>query len=663
MAAALEASQADYASLRVSELEERLRGVEDELVNLASISFRSGVGSVGYRSKTSPNASSSEWVQIDFGEEHFLDEVIIVPTIWRDTVAGFRADGFPVELRVVVGTQEKGNERIIAEFTEADQLLPRIAPLAIPCEQIKASWLRLETRTLSARQWDGLYLLQLSEILVFSGNRNVALGQQVSTSSESVEVHVSRRKEHLVDGFTPYLMNASKGEKSLAFVSDVKATSNPQGVFSIDIDLEEERLLDGINLHAIELSDTVPQTLPVGFGFAGHIQVQGAQSADFEDAQLLTEIYSRNVYEIGPILMRQFPPSPCRFVRVVLRDAYATGEGESKTFFVGFAELELTENGLNVSLGKPVKADELPIRPVRSLRSLTDGHNYYGEILPIRRWMAELSKRHDLERERIQLRSILEQRYTLQRKNLNRMRWLAALLGAGIVFTILTNRLVRMRHVAQVRERLAADLHDELGANLHTIGLLSDLAAEAAESPDELAILHRRIRSETERSGAAVRYCTDMLEARGGNSDLEEDMKRAARRILSSLDHQLTIEGKDALKQLEPRVHQDLFLFYKECLVNISRHADATKYSTSLRLERNQLRLEVSDNGKGIEGEPAELIPVSIKRRARLLQGKVKVESKLGVGTQVILTLNLGPQRTLKQLFANWLSVFRDDAN
>ncbi len=130
--------------------------------------------------------------------------------------------------------------------------------------------------------------------------------------------------------------------------------------------------------------------------------------------------------------------------------------------------------------------------------------------------------------------------------------------------------------------RLAADLHDELGANLHTIGLLSDLAFETTNDPEELSNLHRRIRSETERSGTAVRHCTDMLEADKLYTDLKEDMARAARRIMAKLEHEITITGEKYIDQLKPRTRIDLFLFYKECLINICRHSSATQLKTHL---------------------------------------------------------------------------------
>jgi len=73
--------------------------------------------------------------------------------------------------------------------------------------------------------------------------------------------------------------------------------------------------------------------------------------------------------------------------------------------------------------------------------------------------------------------------YAQQKSTLTWGSWLAGILAIGIGFIILIERNVRMRQLAQLKERFAADLHDELGADLHTIGLLCDLAKESIDSP------------------------------------------------------------------------------------------------------------------------------------------------------------------------------------
>ena len=169
-----------------------------------------------------------------------------------------------------------------------------------------------------------------------------------------------------------------------------------------------------------------------------------------------------------------------------------------------FSEIEIYSEGENVALGKKVTTSFKELSPERSIDALTDGWNLYGDILPVRQWMNELAHRYALENERPVIVAELRVRYDKQKNRLELITWLAAVLAVGIVITILVMRIIRMRQIALIRERLAADLHDELGADIHTIGLLSDLAELTTDDTEQLKTLHRRIRSETERSATAT---------------------------------------------------------------------------------------------------------------------------------------------------------------
>ena len=271
---------------------------------------------------------------------------------------------------------------------------------------------------------------------------------------------------------------------------------------------------------------------------------------------------------------------------------------------------------------------------------MTDGNNLYGKILPIQDWLKELARRHDLKTSRPYIVAELSKRYAQQKTNLKRVSWLAVLLAIGICATILIDRFIQMRQTTQLKERFAADLHDELGANLHTIGLLSDLARASIEAREELIDILEQVRIFTERSGAAARNCTNMLEAKGICEDLVESMNRSSTRLLADLDHDIEFKGQDKLKKLKPRKRIDLFFFYKECLTNIIRHSKATKVTTTLIANSKAIDLTITDNGKGISTTfDKKQIPPSLKRRARLLGATVTAFSS-EKGTRIHLKLN-----------------------
>ena len=264
----------------------------------------------------------------------------------------------------------------------------------------------------------------------------------------------------------------------------------------------------------------------------------------------------------------------------------------------------------------------------------------FGEILPIRTWLSELAERHNLEKIRPAVKTELNKRYARQADYLTWVTWLAVCLTVGIGVTFVIDRNIRKRQLAKLRTRFAADLHDELGADLHVIGLLSDLAKAAANSPEKHDSIHQRIRTMTQRSSDAVRYCTNMLEAEELYGDLLEDMQRSTERIMADFDGEFTYQDDERiLGKLKPRTRADLFLFYKESLVNISRHSNASGFNAKLTANNAEICLTICDDGSGLTDANSEQVPASLLRRAKLLGASVVAQQPESGGTCIVLTM------------------------
>jgi signal transduction histidine kinase len=119
-------------------------------------------------------------------------------------------------------------------------------------------------------------------------------------------------------------------------------------------------------------------------------------------------------------------------------------------------------------------------------------------------------------------------------------------------------------------------------------------------------------------------------------------MQRASQRIMAKVENTMKINGEEFLGRLKPRTRIDLFLFYKECLMNICRHSDATRFDTQLTASPKEIVLSISDNGKGL---PEGTLPASLKRRARLLKAKLTTEAHPGGGTEITLRRRNGRKK------------------
>lgn len=615
------------------DLEQRLRHIDRELDQLAIFSLRGGIGSIGFHST---KENDSEWVRVDLGTSHLIDQVIVVPTVRRDQNRGFSADGFPLTVKILVGDDGDPNGRIVAEHRYPSEESIGIAPLVLDFPPTRASWVHLEATELTRRAHSGRRTLTLSELHVFSGLENVALRQPVTSSSNETGLANSWDRPYLVDGHTPYLMNAAGGNPSVAYLSG--AGDKPMLV----VDLGSPYPLSRIHLHVVEQGDTVPQAYRGDLGFPRHLLIEGSHTADFIDPIPLLEYRPEFRTLPGPIMMWRIPETTCRFVRVRNVEPMDRADRGIEQSQIGFSEIELFARGENVARGKAfVAVPECPSE--RSLTALTDGNNFFGPILPTREWLGQLARRHQLELERPLIQAEIDRRYVHQNQRLEHMTQLAVLLALGMVISVILGRYVRMRQATRIRERIAADLHDELGADLHTIGLYSDLAMDSLDSKSELVESLTRIREFTEKSGKAARDCTNILEAKGVCENLIEDMKDLSRRLLTDLHHEMESEGIELLKKLKTQVRIDLFLFYKECLTNIVRHSGATEVTTRITASEQITILEVSDNGKGLDQSYPEGIPHSLKRRARLMRAKINVTSNAARGMNIILRIKRRP--------------------
>ncbi len=620
----------ELESLSIGELESKLGNIDSQLENLSSFSLRGGTGAIGYRSTW---GASTQWIEILLDKSYPLDEIILVPCLWRHPSKAFLPDAFPKKLRILAGSDHGRTQTEIASYSQSEDFPKGIEPLVIPLSGIEASWVRIEATELSERYFDSKKVFQLSEVLLFSGEENIALNRPIKFSSTDRR-GVSRvwNERYAVDGFVPYLMDSSQGARSNAFIA--VAEENP----NITLDLEEVKPISRIHLHAVEQSDTVPQAYAAGLGIPDRMRIQGSLTADFSDAVDLLNFHKGNALQTGPIIIRKFPETLCRYIRLIPQVVESSPQASTRPAQVGFSEIEVLSRGENVALNKTATSHDLKFGQ-RSLSALTDGNNLYGEILTLREWMSELAKRGELERQRPSVLAELNLRYDRQEKLLNRMVQLVILLIVVIGFVIMVDRHFRMQKINQIRERIAADLHDELGANIHTIGLISDMAKNAMDSREELRSLLDEIRVYTEKSGDAARYCTNILEARGVCEDLVDEMTQFANRSLADIEQEFYVAGEEILKELPTHTRIDLLLFYKECLTNILRHSGASKVKTRLFADSKTISMIVSDNGIGLEDSNDQKVPKSLIRRAKLLKATIDTERSVTGGARVTLIL------------------------
>jgi ligand-binding sensor domain-containing protein/two-component sensor histidine kinase len=214
----------------------------------------------------------------------------------------------------------------------------------------------------------------------------------------------------------------------------------------------------------------------------------------------------------------------------------------------------------------------------------------------------------------------------------------AGLFLAGIVLGVHRYRMKRLLDLADLRTRIALDLHDDIGANLTRIAILSEVARQrspAETSPDDPVGAISRISRES------VAAMSDIVWAINPQRDHLVDLVRRMRHHLeeTSRAHGITVQfdapGADEDMRLDSGLRRDLFLIFKEALNNASRHARSSHVSVALHVDRATLALEITDDGDGFEPSPSREGQglLSMRHRAERLGGTFQVQSGRGSGT------------------------------
>lgn len=210
--------------------------------------------------------------------------------------------------------------------------------------------------------------------------------------------------------------------------------------------------------------------------------------------------------------------------------------------------------------------------------------------------------------------------------------------------------LERQRALEQERSRIARDMHDELGAGLTRISLLTALAQDSADDPAEvraqggkIAHVARSLVQALDEIVWAVRPQNDNLES------LVEYLGQATRDLCEGSGVRCWFAMPPAVPAVEvpANARHNLILACREAVNNVLKHSGATELRMSVRLEERRLTVELADNGRGFEVAGGEARRSGLTHmRARLAEvgGHCTIQSAPTGGTTVRLALPLaGP--------------------
>jgi signal transduction histidine kinase/ligand-binding sensor domain-containing protein len=222
----------------------------------------------------------------------------------------------------------------------------------------------------------------------------------------------------------------------------------------------------------------------------------------------------------------------------------------------------------------------------------------------------------------------------------------AALVLAGGIVAWHRLRLARAVATERLRTQIATDLHDDVGAGLVQIAILGEVARQRA-APElaprlgELADLARSLRESM----------SDIVWALAKGHDTLADLVQRLRHLADSLlegdgahvEFRVPPPGELAAVRLSLDQRRQTWLWCREALTNIARHAAAANVAVELTIGGGSLAVSIRDDGRGFDAATVAAGNglASLHRRAERLGGRMTLTTAPGAGATVALAFPL----------------------
>jgi ligand-binding sensor domain-containing protein/two-component sensor histidine kinase len=219
----------------------------------------------------------------------------------------------------------------------------------------------------------------------------------------------------------------------------------------------------------------------------------------------------------------------------------------------------------------------------------------------------------------------------------------------SLIYLLYRYRLQQLMRLQKVRNRIATDLHDEIGSNLTNISILSSLTKKNILEPDKAGEFLHRISQEVSSSSQSL---DDIIWSVNANHDTIEQTAARMRRYAAELfdaaniRYELVLDPAFEGKKLSMEQRRDIYLLFKESVNNISKHAHAGKVDIELTIVHNELMLQIKDDGSGFDATKdfSRHGLKGMKERVNKWKGKITIESASQKGTAIHIRLPLAKQ-------------------
>jgi ligand-binding sensor domain-containing protein/two-component sensor histidine kinase len=226
----------------------------------------------------------------------------------------------------------------------------------------------------------------------------------------------------------------------------------------------------------------------------------------------------------------------------------------------------------------------------------------------------------------------------------------------GILYMIYKFRVIHLLELQKVKFNISADLHDDIGARLTTIQLLSAISKPKFGTDSDVKSLLFNIDKEINASSEALDEIVWNIRM---NDESLNEVTSNIRRYVSELSENGGLEYVVDTEQdfgsatMSMQKRREIFLICKELMNNILKHAKADRIEIHIGKNKGMYYINVKDNGNGFDPkvETKRNGIMNIKKRVKKWNGDISLQSRLGEGSTIEVWIPFDKKWTFGNIF------------
>jgi ligand-binding sensor domain-containing protein/two-component sensor histidine kinase len=218
---------------------------------------------------------------------------------------------------------------------------------------------------------------------------------------------------------------------------------------------------------------------------------------------------------------------------------------------------------------------------------------------------------------------------------------------ASMIYIVYAYKMNQLKMTLQLRDKIARDLHDDIGSTLSGINIFSKIALQKINTDQNSSReLLEKISSRSERTLDAL---SDIVWSINTRNDSIDNFLRKAREYLAEIlevqgiPYRLIIDTDMETLKIGMGTRKELYLIFKEAICNASKYAQCSFVEICLTRHKDTCTLTIRDNGKGFNVNsvsPGNGI-YNMKHRAGKIDAIFDIESEKDKGTLITLKFRI----------------------